>query len=68
MSLPRGVLAGAATLVLAAILAVAAGAGIGVGQDTYPVGDITVSPSQSVCIGQNVQFSGAGAPAGAWES
>jgi len=51
----------------AAMLAVAmaVGAGAGVGQDAYPVGDTTVSPGSSLCIGQSMTLSGVGAPAGA---
>lgn len=54
-----------ATILLAAMFMAVAGAGVGVGQDGYPVGDSTVSPGSLLCVGQTVTVSGSGAPAGA---
>lgn len=51
--------------VTAGCLLLLAGGGIGVAQDGYAVGDISVTPSAGACIGGTATFSGGGAPAGA---
>jgi LPXTG-motif cell wall-anchored protein len=49
-------------MALAHVLSI--GAGVGVGQDAYPVENIGVSPTGSLCIGGTATFSGGGATPG----
>lgn len=52
-----------ATIVFAVVLALAAGAGVSVGQSAYELGGIEISPSAGACIGGSVTLSGSDAPA-----